>query len=89
MPPYQLPHRIFAIGGEPIRVRVTPYHKPCAIPRILNTLDPDEVKLSRVSPFGNKVLRSDLTMTKDLNPIAKMFPYLLKQVRRTTAHDNR
>ncbi|KAH0936555.1 hypothetical protein HID58_013672 [Brassica napus] len=44
--------RIFAIGEEPSRVRVTAYRKPCALRHIFNALDPDEVERIRGSQFG-------------------------------------
>ncbi|KAF8083798.1 hypothetical protein N665_0751s0014 [Sinapis alba] len=50
-----IPERIFKSGEEPTGVRVTPYHKPCAIRQILNALDPDEVEQIRNSPFGKLV----------------------------------
>ncbi|KAF8092231.1 hypothetical protein N665_0421s0019 [Sinapis alba] len=43
--------RIFKTEEEPTGVRVTPYHKPCAIRQILNALDPDEVEHIQNSPF--------------------------------------
>ena len=54
-PPLRIPDRIFAMGHEPVGVRVTPYHKPYAIRQILNTLDPEEVDTIRGSPFGKLV----------------------------------
>ncbi|KAF8093509.1 hypothetical protein N665_0383s0136 [Sinapis alba] len=50
-----IPEKIFKSGEEPTGVRVTPYHKPCAIRQILNALDPDEVEQIRNSPFGKLV----------------------------------
>ncbi|KAF8084362.1 hypothetical protein N665_0721s0019 [Sinapis alba] len=47
-----LPERMFAIGDEPIGVRVTPYHKPFAISKILRALEEDEIDLLRRSQFG-------------------------------------
>ncbi|KAF8084757.1 hypothetical protein N665_0703s0012 [Sinapis alba] len=55
-----LPDRIFAVGDEPVGVRVTPYHKPCGIRRIINALDADEVAFMRRSPFGKFVEIADL-----------------------------
>ncbi|KAH0936557.1 hypothetical protein HID58_013674 [Brassica napus] len=46
--------RIFAIGEEPSRVRVTAYRKPCALRHIFNALDPDEVERIRGSQFGSR-----------------------------------
>ncbi|KAF8054406.1 hypothetical protein N665_1330s0001 [Sinapis alba] len=53
--PMNLPVRIFAVGEEPVGIRVTPYHKPRAIRRIINALDADEVEFLRGSPFGKFV----------------------------------
>ncbi|KAL0729115.1 hypothetical protein Bca4012_025208 [Brassica carinata] len=36
--------RMFALGEEPMGVRVTPYHKSSCISKILNALDKDEVE---------------------------------------------
>lgn len=44
-PPLPFPPRMFAVGEEPLGVRVTPYHKPACIKKILNALDPDEVQI--------------------------------------------
>ncbi|XP_056860028.1 uncharacterized protein LOC108832931 [Raphanus sativus] len=57
--PLTLPPRIFAVGSEPVGVRVTPYHKPHAIRQILNALNPDEVDTIRSSPFGKLVEIAD------------------------------
>ncbi|KAJ4896352.1 hypothetical protein Rs2_23146 [Raphanus sativus] len=54
-PPLRIPDRIFALGHEPVGVRVTPYHKPNAIKEILNALDPQEIDIIRASPFGKLV----------------------------------
>lgn len=54
-PPLRIPDRIFAVGHEPVGVRVTPYHKPHDIRQILNTLDPKEVHTITGSPFGKLV----------------------------------
>ncbi|KAF8118675.1 hypothetical protein N665_0003s0050, partial [Sinapis alba] len=51
--------RIFAAGEEPAGVRVTPYHKAYGIRKILNALDPKEVDLVRLSPFGKMVEIAD------------------------------
>ena len=53
--PLRILDQIFAVGHEPDRVRVTPYHKPYAIRKILNALDPEEVDTIRGSPFGKLV----------------------------------
>ncbi|KAF8095197.1 hypothetical protein N665_0339s0066 [Sinapis alba] len=50
-----IPERIFAAREEPAGVRVTPYHKACGIRQILNALDPEEVDLVRLTPFGKMV----------------------------------
>ncbi|CAN6871390.1 unnamed protein product, partial [Brassica oleracea] len=44
-----LPERMFALGEEPVEVRVTPYHKPFAISNILRSLEEDEVDALRRS----------------------------------------
>ncbi|CAF2069485.1 hypothetical protein Bca4012_087251 [Brassica carinata] len=49
-PPF--PPRMFAIGDEPLGVRVTPYHKPLCIRKILNALDEHEVASIKESQFG-------------------------------------
>ncbi|KAG2262416.1 hypothetical protein Bca52824_069495 [Brassica carinata] len=54
-PPLRIPNRIFAVDHEPVGVRVTPYHKPHAIRKILNALYPEEVNIIRGSPFGKLV----------------------------------
>lgn len=50
---------MFAVGDEPVGVRVTPYHKPLCIHRILNALDADEVQIIRETPFGKLVEIAD------------------------------
>ncbi|KAL0803650.1 hypothetical protein Bca101_096140 [Brassica carinata] len=42
-PPCLILERIFAGGEEPIKVRVTPYHKPCTIRKILKAFDTGEI----------------------------------------------
>ncbi|KAL0846521.1 hypothetical protein Bca101_019767 [Brassica carinata] len=42
-PPF--PPRMFAVGDEPLGIRVTPYQKPSAITKILNALTGDEVEV--------------------------------------------
>ncbi|KAH0891632.1 hypothetical protein HID58_054061 [Brassica napus] len=54
-PPLRIPDRIFAVDHEPVGVRVTPYHKPYAIRKILNALDPEEVDTIRGSSFGKLI----------------------------------
>lgn len=51
----RIPERMFALGEEPVGVRVTPYHKPFAISNILRALEKDEVEALRRSPFGRLV----------------------------------
>ncbi|CAN6898132.1 unnamed protein product [Brassica oleracea] len=58
-PPLPLPPRMFAVGDERVGVRVTPYHKPLCIHRILNALDADEVQIIRETPFGKLVEIAD------------------------------
>ncbi|KAF2530677.1 hypothetical protein F2Q70_00030240 [Brassica cretica] len=50
-----MPSRMFAIGEEPVGIRVSPYHKPYCISKILSALDENEVKSVRVSPFRKLV----------------------------------
>lgn len=50
-PSRRIPERLFAVGEEPVGVRVTPYHKPFAISRIIRALEEDEVEVLRHSPF--------------------------------------
>ncbi|KAL0816823.1 hypothetical protein Bca101_073267 [Brassica carinata] len=52
---HPLPPRMFAVGHEPVGVRVTPYHKASCITIILNALDEDEIEAIRISPFGKLV----------------------------------
>ncbi|KAG2308922.1 hypothetical protein Bca52824_028670 [Brassica carinata] len=54
-PPLRIPNRVFAVGHEPVEVRVTPYHKPHAIRQILNALDPEEEDSIRGSAFRKLV----------------------------------
>ncbi|KAF8110962.1 hypothetical protein N665_0077s0024 [Sinapis alba] len=51
----EVPERVFAFGEEPVGIRVTPYHKPCAIRRIFNALEADEVEFIRRTQFGKFV----------------------------------
>ncbi|CAF2269431.1 unnamed protein product [Brassica rapa] len=46
-PSLAIPERMFAFGEEPVGVRVTPYHKPFAINKILSALEDDEVDVLR------------------------------------------
>ncbi|CAN6896314.1 unnamed protein product [Brassica oleracea] len=59
LPPLPLPPRMFVLGEEPEGVRVTPYHKPTCIRKILNALDPDEVQRIKETPFGKLVEIAD------------------------------
>ncbi|CAG7874340.1 unnamed protein product [Brassica rapa] len=54
-PPLSFPDRMFAMGDEPLGIRVTPYHKPSCISKILNALDEEELRFVRESPFGKLV----------------------------------
>ncbi|KAH0922251.1 hypothetical protein HID58_022269 [Brassica napus] len=51
-PPISFPDRMFAMGDEPLGIRVTPYHKPSCISKILNALDEEELRFVRESPFA-------------------------------------
>ncbi|KAJ4910171.1 hypothetical protein Rs2_04792 [Raphanus sativus] len=62
LPLLDLPERIFAARDEPTGVRVTPYHKAYGIRQIINSLDPGEVELVRLSPFGKLVDIADRPM---------------------------
>nr|VDD20356.1 unnamed protein product [Brassica oleracea] len=50
---------MFALGDEPVGVRVTPYHKPTCIRKILNALEPDEAQTIRETQFGKLVEIAD------------------------------
>ncbi|KAF8104492.1 hypothetical protein N665_0172s0121 [Sinapis alba] len=54
-----IPERKFALGDEPVGVKVTPYHKPFGIRNILRALEDDEVDVVRRSPFGKLVEIAD------------------------------
>ncbi|KAF2533344.1 hypothetical protein F2Q70_00030329 [Brassica cretica] len=54
-PPLSFPDRMFAMGDEPLGIRVTPYHKPSCISKILNALDEEELRFVRESSFGKLV----------------------------------
>lgn len=49
------PNRMFAIGEEPVGIRVTPYHKPSCISKILNALEEEEIRFIRESSFGKLI----------------------------------
>ena len=53
--PPSFPDRMFAMGDEPLGIRVTPYHKPSCISKILNALEEEEVRFVRESPFGKLI----------------------------------
>ncbi|KAF8045859.1 hypothetical protein N665_4280s0003 [Sinapis alba] len=55
IPPPGFPQRMFAIGEEPVGIRVTPYHKPSCISKILNALEEDEIRLIRGTAFGKLI----------------------------------
>lgn len=42
---------MFAVGHEPVRIRVTPHHKLRGIMSVINALDRDEVELLHTSSF--------------------------------------
>lgn len=52
-PPF--PSRMFVVGEEPLSIRVTPYHKPSCITKILNASGEDEVRVIMEFPFGKLV----------------------------------
>ncbi|CAF2086904.1 unnamed protein product [Brassica rapa subsp. narinosa] len=54
-PPLSFPDIMFAIGDEPLGIRVTPYHKPSCISKILNALEEEEARFVRESPFGKLI----------------------------------
>ncbi|CAN6890050.1 unnamed protein product [Brassica oleracea] len=58
-PHLQFSPRMFAVGDEPLGIRVTPYHKPSAITKILNALTEDEIEAIRKTAFGKLVEISD------------------------------
>ncbi|KAF3595684.1 hypothetical protein DY000_02022814 [Brassica cretica] len=49
-PPLSFPDRMFAMGDEPLGIRVTP-----CISKILNALDEEELRFVRESSFGKLV----------------------------------
>lgn len=53
--PTPFPDRMFAIGEEPVGIRVTPYHKPSCISKILNALEEEEVRVIKESSFGKLI----------------------------------
>ena len=58
-PHLQFSPRMFAVGDEPLGIRVTPYHKPSAITKILNALTEDEIEAIRKTTFGKLVEIAD------------------------------
>ncbi|KAF2609390.1 hypothetical protein F2Q68_00045012 [Brassica cretica] len=55
-PPHpSFPSRMFVVGEEPLGIRVTPYHKPSCITKILNASGEDEVRVIMEFPFGKLV----------------------------------
>ncbi|KAH0860689.1 hypothetical protein HID58_088950 [Brassica napus] len=54
-PPPSFPDRMFAMGDEPLGIRITPYHKPSCISKILNALEEEKVRFVRESPFGKLI----------------------------------
>ncbi|KAL0877059.1 hypothetical protein Bca101_026764 [Brassica carinata] len=60
-----IPERMFAVGEEPVGVRVTPYHKPFAISNILWALQEDEVEALRQSPFVVRMLKKRSVTAKE------------------------
>ncbi|CAN7039041.1 unnamed protein product [Brassica rapa subsp. trilocularis] len=51
-PRHDFPRRVFAVGEEPVGIRVTPYHKPSCISKIINALEDYEIAVIKASPFG-------------------------------------
>uniref|UniRef100_A0A0D3CJB0 Ubiquitin-like protease family profile domain-containing protein n=1 Tax=Brassica oleracea var. oleracea TaxID=109376 RepID=A0A0D3CJB0_BRAOL len=58
-PHLQFPPRMFVVGDEPLGIRVTSYHKPSAITKILNALTEDEIEAIRKTAFGKLVEIAD------------------------------
>ncbi|KAJ4910421.1 hypothetical protein Rs2_05042 [Raphanus sativus] len=56
-----LPRRFFALGHEPVGLRVSPYHKPGALGHILDSLEADEIEILKRSPFGRFIELADKT----------------------------
>lgn len=53
-----LPERIFAVGEEPNRERLTLYHKAWRIKSIVAALDVEEIDFLRRSIFGKLIANS-------------------------------
>lgn len=51
-PPPVFPQRMFAVSEEPVGIRVTPYHKPSCISKIVNALEDEEIAVIRASTLG-------------------------------------
>ncbi|CAN6860382.1 unnamed protein product [Brassica oleracea] len=56
-----LPRRIFALGHEPVGLRVSPYHKPGARGHIIDSLEEGEIEVLKRSPFGRFLELADKT----------------------------
>lgn len=54
-PQPSFPERMFAIGEEPVGIRVAPYHKPSCISKILNALEEEELGFIKESSFGKLI----------------------------------
>uniref|UniRef100_A0A0D3E8L6 GRF-type domain-containing protein n=1 Tax=Brassica oleracea var. oleracea TaxID=109376 RepID=A0A0D3E8L6_BRAOL len=56
-----LPRRMFALGHEPVGLRVSPYHKPGALGHIIDSLEEGEIEVLKRSPFGRFLELADKT----------------------------
>ncbi|KAF3590719.1 hypothetical protein DY000_02021321 [Brassica cretica] len=56
-----LPRRMFALGHEPVGLRVSPYHKPGALGHIIDSLEEGEIEVLKRSHFGRFLELADKT----------------------------
>ena len=61
--PPNFPQRMFAVGEEPVDIRVTPYHKPSCISKIVNALEDEEIAVIRASSFGKLLVIAKKNLT--------------------------
>uniref|UniRef100_A0A0D3D3T4 Ubiquitin-like protease family profile domain-containing protein n=1 Tax=Brassica oleracea var. oleracea TaxID=109376 RepID=A0A0D3D3T4_BRAOL len=56
-----LPRRMFALGHEPVGLRVSPYHKPGALGHIIDSLEEGEIEVLKRTHFGKFLELADKT----------------------------
>ncbi|XP_048611398.1 uncharacterized protein LOC106374023 [Brassica napus] len=56
-----LPRRMFALGHEPVGLRVSPYHKPDALCHTIDSLEEGKIEVLKRSPFGRFLELADKT----------------------------